>query len=644
MRLLLVTFALTSVSAGAVVRSPSRTDYPAVFYTPVQRVVDLVDPTVEPDLGNFVYEQVSLSSGVINEASIEVDSVAGLSGGIFFESLTPEIATVDESGYVTYVADGTAEIKISFLYGDQDATVIEIPVSSTIEEVRVASGFIEGTLGAYLNRSREIFESSADFNTSGEVEFFTSSPSTWASPSANLSENVNAALSAGLFTADAVWESGSKTGRRSVTLVSPRFAVGCAHSGPYTPGPLSTVHFYNGVSQTSSTVQSRVTSPAYTLSNFYPDISLVFFDADSLGTPTLVAPSEFFAGYLPELPQNTEDRIAGLYINQHGNLKYGRLYEAFDRFPYFETIHGAVAEGGIDLWDTTDIVTGDSGSGIYTIVDGAPVLIAVTANGGPGWVNGANIPGFYDSLSEWVQDSVASYATDGVWPVTNEGGYALKSPVLSGFPSLASGSFVYVADTGTDGATTRAAGTLQGIYTEVGVSSGKPLYVRKELPDETSRPSLAFDGTVWAFIPQTLSGEIWVSSLTPYPFAYSGVGDSAASKVDWTGTGLDVADPASELDQDLIYQFTVTGAGSSGGVDFDGIYKGTVSAAYQYYVKVGRPDTRIYKTGNKWAFRDTALNGPGLDYSTCVDSTLEYPWLAAGWTVGTPVFSNFRSD
>lgn len=379
-------------------RGRKLTDYPSasVVHDVVTAVISAAfngDITLEDAVFHSVTNATYYNGGFV--------LVTGL-GYFTYESLNPEIATIELDGTITRVASGLCTVLIK---GPITLRIVLDLTTVVGASTTTYSNPVVGSLAEELiNQIDSRINSTQSMNTNGVV-FATQDHNT-----DTYVRNINLWCSDVDLTSISPWNSDSNN-RKAGTLVTQRHILGAAHY-QYPTG--TTVRFVG----TDNSVYDRVivgTKRHPNYSPYFPDLTIYTLDSDLpvAITPTKLMPANF-GNYAKQFSNN---RIAAIGLDQQEKA----------------LIMDWRGDGG--FWYPTDtdrltfseqIVGGDSGNPAFVINNGELVLITVWTFGGAG--AGTQVADHITDINQMITDSD-----------TNAGvstGYTVTTADFSAFPTF----------------------------------------------------------------------------------------------------------------------------------------------------------------------------------------------------------------
>jgi hypothetical protein len=317
-----------------------------------------------------------------------------------WSSSAPGVATVDQEGWVSHVADGVATI--TYAVGGDLSRSITLPFSTTVPaQVDTFHGYVSGSLSAHLSAAvdaRLAGKSAAQALRIYTIQdhatgMYTRNPSVWC----------------------ADWDlspispwNGTGGGRMAGTLISPRHILFAAH---YQPAVGTTLRFVTMAGAVVvRTLSAKRTHPAYT--PYYPDLTVGLLDADvPEGISFCRILSEGWEDYLPALsylrpiPALTLDQEEKALVTDWSVEGFSTRFSvptSAQRLAFYEAKIG-----------------GDSGNPALLWVGGYLVLLTLWTRGGAG--SGTSVAYHRASINLMMSQL--------------GGGYQLSSVDLSAFPS-----------------------------------------------------------------------------------------------------------------------------------------------------------------------------------------------------------------
>jgi hypothetical protein len=334
--------------------------------------------------------------------------ISGIAEAVTFESLTPEIGTVDQSGFVARVSDGLCRIKftIGSFVGEKQVSCSRItPGTLDVFSTWAASSF-GGRCTAYaqakLDGASAVTGKAIFTNQNHEAAIYVRNGSCW------IQDFVQAC------TCMSPWNS---TGGINMagTAITTQHVLLAAH---YQYGIGTRVRFVTaGNVVVERTVVGSVTHPSY-IPNF-PDLALCTLDSALPGTitPCKVLPSNWAA----KLISIQNGRIPCLLLDQEEKALTGDLFGLSSRTASFQHPIDATR-----LTFFESIISGDSGNPSFLVTDtGDLILLTLWTSGGAG--SGTFVTPQISALNAMIAtaDAQAGLST----------GLTVQTADLSGYPS-----------------------------------------------------------------------------------------------------------------------------------------------------------------------------------------------------------------
>jgi hypothetical protein len=320
---------------------------------------------------------------------------------VTYSSLSPAIATVDASGYVTRVSNGTAGILSRaniwpFLTKRTDCAVI----STVGQTITTYDSFVTGSMGKDAADAVDTLISSV---TSENASTYRPMYSSRNDTAGTYTRNASCWASTIDLTPISVWNSTGANTRAGV-LVSPRHII-CAEHFP--PADGATIRFIKA----DNTVITKTISSHLTIAG--TDIRVCYLDSD-VGAGIAYAkvlPSTWATTYLPGVAHRSVPILA---TDQEKNAL---VVDTYNNFSATAGVGFVVPSDSHRLALNESIITGDSGSPVFMVVSGGLVLLTTWHYGGAG--SGPNI-------QYYISDIDTAMSTLG-------GGYSLTQVTLTGF-------------------------------------------------------------------------------------------------------------------------------------------------------------------------------------------------------------------
>lgn len=372
-------------------------------------------------VNDVVWDHIT-GSTIDEEFDISVSTLPAGSTGIF-ESATPGVATVDGSGVVTRVSDGTAKInlKVIPLQGAHLKKQISYPVERTTAVVNSFNSFVAGSLGKHIYDDID-----ARINGVTASDATTKLFSTQDEGSGTYVWNTDFWAYGVDWTPIVAWNSYSDccppgdAERRAGVLISPRHVILANH---YTIPNGQTVRF---IEQDGDIVTRTVSSQAQVGST---DIKILLLDSDvTAGIGFVKVLPSNYNDYLPSLFPTFDPGSATSTVSVPSvNLLGGSYIESdSDKQGYLRELSYLSLNYGTSYTTPTiadrlaffgrNYYTGDSGNPSFLIINDEAVLISITSSFG----------GYGPSIADYATEINSVMTTLG-------GGYSLTTADLSAF-------------------------------------------------------------------------------------------------------------------------------------------------------------------------------------------------------------------
>jgi len=286
---------------------------------------------------------------VLTEADALPTDVAVDAGSITFESLDTGIATVDATGRVTRVSDGTARILVKGTYFTR--LLLVTVAENTPATATVFGSWATGSLAA---------DAAAAIDTR----------LVGATPSTDKLVHDGAAYNAICWVAN-IDLTGVSIDIPRATLITPRHIVMAEH---YQQGLGATVSFLKADgTQVDRTIAGKVNVGAANSSDAYlTDVAVAVLDSD---VPAGITPIEIVPSDLDDYLPDPQWGIPVLIVDQDEQALTADLY----KISSFATL--SVPTDATRKLFYEALVGGDSGSPMFLIVDDAPVLLSTATFG-----------------------------------------------------------------------------------------------------------------------------------------------------------------------------------------------------------------------------------------------------------------------
>jgi hypothetical protein len=338
-------------------------------------------PTVSEDLGTVaVYLRKENITGSIIESSSDQDKALEIilpgtydpeydivlenkpiNTAVTFESLTPNVATVDSTGKVSRVGDGTAIVQITSQFIRKRISVDCTQVTG-VSTSRIV-GWVEGSLMYHITNDVTTRLTDKVFSTDAALYVMKDNATK------TYTRNTVQPLSDIDMSCLSVYNSYGGTARAGV-LVTPDIVIFARH---YPLGVGTTLWF---VTTDNVTISRTVTATrSLSGSGYQYDLSIARLDTPIVSgvTPCKVVSSDI-ENYLPNLTAG----VPTFTVNRYDNLGVGMWYSTddYNRLKYAWSTPES-------LWDR-ELIVGDSGSPFFLIINNEPILLTTATFGGAG--------------------------------------------------------------------------------------------------------------------------------------------------------------------------------------------------------------------------------------------------------------------
>lgn len=362
---------------------------------------------------NDVRQVTGASTEYYNEPQILVEA-SGFVSNPTYTSLNTGIATIDETGRVSRVSDGTANIIVD-VNGYKKKTTANVSQTVLSNQI-VSSEFISGSLG--YDACKNVADNIAGKNQNDNGFIFSSQ---------NHSTDLfvrNTNVWCYNFDLTCISPSNSNSNaRKAGTLLTPRHIGIAAH---YEYGVGTKVYF---VSQDGNntvyerTVLSKVRHPDY--SPYFPDITICCLDSD-LPSDKIKHCKVLPANYGNYLIEITKGRPPSLSLDQEEKALVTNLYNLDSSYASFSV---PVDETRLLFYESK--ISGDSGNPSFLILDlgSGPELILLTF-----WTWGGAGSGTF--ITPQISDINAMIVTSDTQAGNGGTGYTLDEADLSVFTNF----------------------------------------------------------------------------------------------------------------------------------------------------------------------------------------------------------------
>jgi hypothetical protein len=364
---------------------------------------------IDVPVSNPSSSQTTIDDAVIGDDDVAVvDHVWDISPNNLesraeYESLTPEIATVNSSGFLTRVSNGTAGILIKMRGGDNRRFNLEI--SRTIGE-NLFDSWVNGSLADHITEIIQGFIGGKT-PTSNTLNIFTSATDT-GTPLYTRNPNLFCAEIQEKLTGCNVWQSGYGDGlSRAQTAITPRHIIGAAHYGvPITIGGTQRFVAADG------TIVDRTVTHTYSVPSTDIQISLLSSDLPNTITPLSVLPNDI-RDYISQIQHG----VPCIIRNQFREIRIFDLNRTDSVGVSFSST--TMRDGRLD-WQRT-LVAGDSGGPAMILINGQLALVTT-------WTSSISGPQYFNR--DWSSIITTLDALAGI-----NTGYTPSVINLSAFPN-----------------------------------------------------------------------------------------------------------------------------------------------------------------------------------------------------------------
>lgn len=348
-----------------------------IKYSPTPDYVELKTVAMVGVSAIAVYIPVSNGASVnttVDDAIIGDDDVAvidnvwdvspNIISNIEYESLTPSIATIDSTGLLGYVSNGTAQVLARIQGGETRKLSLVVSRSSG------ANLFQSWVVGSLANHVTDYISNLIENKTptTETLNVFSTSIDT-GTPTYIRNSNLFCDDLVEKITGCNVWQSDYGSGlTRAQTAITPRHIVGAAHyDNPITIG--GTQRFV----ASDGTIVNRTVTHTYVVPGTDIQISLLSSDLPASITPISILPSNV-RNYISQLQYG----IPCILRNQYREL---RLFDCVTLTGTNASFSSSTMRDGRSDWQKT-LVIGDSGGPAMIPINGE--LALVTTWTGPG--------------------------------------------------------------------------------------------------------------------------------------------------------------------------------------------------------------------------------------------------------------------
>lgn len=308
---------------------------------------------------------------VVDDANVsdEVGAETRLEGPIFttppdaiekmvFESANPAVATVDSTGYVTSITDGSTTVRCRRRHVLREVSIAA--AVDQVETVTLLNAYLSGTVGKHIKD-----EATALLAASTQTNIYSS----------GTTRNANVWTGDYNLTGVAYSNTTSGNAQRGGTLISPRHIIFVDH---YKIAVGATITFVtaNGTEVTRTLSARQTISPAGSTPTTNRDVTIGLLSSDVPGTLTWykLMPADW-QDYLT-LYGNSNVPVVALDQQRNALQRWRKIYPYPASDPALRAIYNSVfVYHHLASSASQEIVVGDSGQPIFHPIDGELVLL-----------------------------------------------------------------------------------------------------------------------------------------------------------------------------------------------------------------------------------------------------------------------------
>jgi hypothetical protein len=292
-----------------------------------------------------------------------------------WSSSDTSVATVDSTGYVSYVSDGSCSI--SCVFNEQVKSISLNFFSQYITSNYTFSDYVTNSLAKYLKTNIDSMVSGKNATTKKNIFLIQDHTN-------NIYIRNSDCWAYGYdLSAISPWNSDAGY-MMSGTLISPRHVLFCKHVSFY-PAVNSTIRFVNLNNQVITRTLTNILPIDST--NFYPDFTIGLLDSDattqnqtSTGVSfAKVLPANWYS-YLPSLAANTSgtytitDSLPVMYTDQEEKCLLAHWLRVAGSNPNLQAVEPAIPSHR-ELFETA--IRFDSGNPVFVMINNQLVILSV---------------------------------------------------------------------------------------------------------------------------------------------------------------------------------------------------------------------------------------------------------------------------
>ena len=422
--------------------------------------------------GDAIFDQFTAAT-YFRGGGIDVEGLIFGQGGI--ENLTPSVASIDQDGLITRLSSGILRVVVN---NGSIKILCVVDLRDKDDELDQPKEFTSTVVGSLAEHFQKQIDDRIDSSMSMAANGLLYSTQDHSTP--NYVRNPDLWCSDIDMTCISPWKSGGLMVDNTVTLITPRHAIGTTHF-PLQPGRNVRYIEQDGTIHERTAVGLQKSNSSFLMG----DLSIVVLDQDLPGsiTPCRVMPADN-EDYLVNNRDNRPPSI-GLEQEEKATIQDWRgggshlKPTAADRLIFYE-----------------DKITGDSSDPAFLVLNGELVLTTVWTSGGAG--GGTPVADNIQTINAAIAslDQAAGDIT----------GYTVTEADFSAWPNFSTNNFLY----GDDGT-----GNISA-WVENGTLNGKQAYIQRN-----SGETLEWSGSAWemkdgASVTDSSSGDVTTPDLATF--------------------------------------------------------------------------------------------------------------------------------
>lgn len=350
----------------------------------------------------------STPSVIYSGGRILVNNIVG--NGVF-NSLTPQIATIDQDGNISRVSEGVANFSFT-AKGVTKNIFVDLNNKAGSDPVYEFVSIVSGTIANHLSQQvdNRIDNTMTKAANAGLFDVMNHSAPSYTRNTDFWASDVD-------LTSISPWNSNAGKNKAGV-LVTPRHVLNAAHYDY----PVGTIIRFIKSDNTvvDKTVIARQRQPYYGTSQTHPDFTIYTLDSDVPSGINFakVLPSNYSNYISTDNVSDTRIPAMGLDAEEKGTI---RDISRITTEAWFQEPSDSDRS---NLYES--IIVGDSGNPVFAILNGELVLLTVWTSGGPGM--GSLIASYISIINQMIVDSDTSAGVST--------GYSLTQADFSSFPTI----------------------------------------------------------------------------------------------------------------------------------------------------------------------------------------------------------------